>query len=151
MAVQDEGNILVGATKEEGQGDENPQVLMEELESACGALLPSITNVYPPLLSKYNVIGARAGVRAIPSRTALGALPLTGCIDSLLAESLPFKSWIIGGLGSRGLIYHGWLARMTSECMARGTEEGLPEALLEWKSQKVPKSSRSRRRKKTDE
>lgn len=51
----------------------------------------------------------REGVRALPPRTQHGSLPLLGCVSA----GRPW--WLVAGLGSRGLVYHGWLGRLVAE------------------------------------
>ncbi|CAI5954089.1 unnamed protein product [Closterium sp. NIES-64] len=43
--------------------------------------------------------------------------------------------WIVGGLGSRGLIYHGWVAKHAAAAAVGGDEGLLPPELLWWKQQ----------------
>ena len=52
---------------------------------------------------------ARAGVRALPPRSAEGALPLAG-----RAHTDHGNVWFVGGMGSRGLLYHSLVAQLDS-------------------------------------
>jgi hypothetical protein len=55
---------------------------------------------------------------------------LTGCINKLVQ---PLQSetqwWLIGGLGSRGLIYHGWLGERVAAAMTAGDASLIPSEL----------------------
>jgi hypothetical protein len=58
----------------------------------------------------WAVVSAASGVRARPRRSGVGRPPLAGKLES---GSLGTGGnwWIIGGLGSRGLLYSAWLGR----------------------------------------
>ncbi|KAH9293725.1 hypothetical protein KI387_041072, partial [Taxus chinensis] len=109
-------------------------VSIEEASSALEELLPKLSATYPPI-QNWMVLGSQAGVRAMPPRTSLGALPIIGCIDNFVIDyfqkykqtentnyclshqkTIP-KYWFVGGLGSRGLIYHGWLGKMIARAV----------------------------------
>lgn len=53
---------------------------------------------------------------------------LTGCINELVK---PLQSetqwWLIGGLGSRGLMYHGLLGERVAAAVTAGDESLIPE------------------------
>ena len=55
---------------------------------------------------------------------------LTGCVNKLVQ---PLQSqtqwWLIGGLGSRGLIYHGWLGERVAAAMTAGDASLVPQEL----------------------
>ncbi len=55
---------------------------------------------------------------------------LTGCVNKLVH---PLQSetqwWLIGGLGSRGLIYHGWLGERVAAAMTAWDASFIPQEL----------------------
>lgn len=70
--------------------------------------------------------GVRAGVRAMPPRTAQGALPLAGRLR-------PDRCWwVVSGLGARGLVYHAWLGRLLAAAVLADDEAALPAELRRW-------------------
>lgn len=120
LAVQGARTMVIGATKDWNSGPECGDVSAEEGTLVQDELLQRATQFYP-LIKQWEVKSLRAGVRAMPPRTPLGALPLAGCVNKLVQ---PLQSetqwWLIGGLGSRGLIYHGWLGeRVAAAVIAR--------------------------------
>ena len=86
-----------------------------------GALL----ELFPPLRA---AIGkperARAGVRAAPPRTELGSLPLAGRAHA--GASLR-NVWAVGGMGSRGLLYHSIVASWLVDAATHDDETRIPE------------------------
>jgi len=148
LAAQGPRKILIGATKEWGSLNTSCDVSIEEASLALKELLPKISTVYPAI-ENWMVLGTRAGLRAMPPRTSLGALPLIGCIDNFVLESLQKdkfcgkqnayssektipRYWFVGGLGSRGLIYHGLLGKLIAKAVALGNQDVLPSELTSW-------------------
>lgn len=148
LAAQGPRKILIGATKEWGSFNTSCDVSIEEASLALKELLPKISTVYPAV-KKWTVLGTRAGLRAMPPRTSLGALPLIGCIDNFVLESMQKdklfgkknthssqkvipRYWFVGGLGSRGLIYHGLLGKLIAKAVASGNQDVLPSELTSW-------------------
>ncbi|KXZ42873.1 hypothetical protein GPECTOR_113g285 [Gonium pectorale] len=98
--------------------------------AATEALRAAACGVWAPL-SGWEVARVREGVRALPPRTSAGSLPLLGRVA-------PGRSWwLVGGLGSRGLVYHGLLGRLAAEAALSGSEEGLPAELTAWRGVRV--------------
>ena len=73
---------------------------------------------------------ARYGVRANPPRSSLGSLPLVGRVEPREPETQPEIGnrkpetgverekknwWYVGGLGARGLVYHGVLGAIVAD------------------------------------
>ena len=83
----------------------------------------------------WTLTGAQAGVRAMPPLTPQGSFPLLGCIDDHVVGSScgTSKYWLIGGLGARGLLYHGWLGKLTARAVLSSSEDELPPELTSWK------------------
>ena len=77
-------------------------------------------------LHRWRVAGVRSGVRALPPRTAQGALPLAG----RLRDDKPW--WVVSGLGARGLVYHAWLGQLLAAAVLADSEALLPIQLRCW-------------------
>ena len=77
-----------------------------------------------PALRALDDHAARAGVRAIPPRTALGANPLAGRAHSAAGQT---NVWFAGGFGSRGLLYHALIAKWLVEAADQGDASRLPD------------------------
>ncbi|CAM6103033.1 unnamed protein product [Calypogeia fissa] len=146
VAAQGERNVLLGATKDWGSTNSSPSVSDEERSTALGKLF-SETKLFYPSISKWEVEGMQAGLRAMPPRSALGSLPLVGCIDDLVqssdirvilgapnnsSQSSKTKWWLLGGLGSRGLIHHAWLGEILAKAVILNNECLLPQELQQW-------------------
>lgn len=63
------------------------------------ALLEQVARFYP-LAKHFQVVEIRSGIRVSPKE---GSRPLIQQINA--------KTWVFSGLGSRGLLYHAWMAR----------------------------------------
>ena len=91
---------------------------------------------------------ARYGVRANPPRSQLGSLPLVGRVSSASdgdaeveveprGETGAFERksarrrnwWYVGGLGARGLVYHGMLGAIVAEAALTGDDACVPPEL----------------------
>ncbi|KAG2449227.1 hypothetical protein HYH02_005973 [Chlamydomonas schloesseri] len=127
LAAQSRHRLVVGATKAYGWsaeqalaacgrseyaeargGGDVPVAGGLEAQQAVEALRAAACGVWRPL-SDWQVDRVREGVRALPPRTQHGSLPLLGRV----APGRPW--WLVAGLGSRGLVYHGWLGRLVAE------------------------------------
>ena len=91
-------------------------------------LLAAARAIWPPL-GGWNVAGAARGTRAVSKRTHQGAVPYCGRVD----RPAP-NTWVLGGLGSRGLLYHAWLGRLVAQGLLEGSDSHLPAPLVRWKS-----------------
>ncbi|KAL3698786.1 hypothetical protein R1sor_012862 [Riccia sorocarpa] len=146
LAVQGERDLLLGATKDWGSMNASPHVDNREASSALEKLIRESAPFYPSI-KEWEVKGWQAGLRAIPPRSALGSLPLVGCIDELVRRShsevysgqtsnikqtTSTKWWLFGGLGSRGLIHHGWLGDLVAKAVVYRDESLLPQTLKQW-------------------
>ncbi len=88
----------VGATYERNFASDLP-----DLEVAQNELLPKISQILP-FLKDAKVLSARAGIRG----STPNHLPI--------AERIDERTWTLCGLGSKGLLYHAWLAeKLVSE------------------------------------
>lgn len=100
--------------------------------NALQELLPKASSVYPSI-KDWTFAGARAGLRAMPPLTSHGSLPLLGCINDLVGANQTCKYWLFGGLGSRGLLYHGWLGKLIAQAVLSGNEDLIPSELTSWR------------------
>ncbi|GFR45839.1 hypothetical protein Agub_g7205, partial [Astrephomene gubernaculifera] len=148
LAAQGPGRLVVGATKQYGwtaeaaleacgrseyaevthgsAGMAAAAAEGEKAEEEVDALLRAACEVWEPLRG-WQLERVREGVRALPPRTTHGSLPLLGRL-------VPGRRWwLVGGLGSRGLVYHGWLGRLAAEAALRDEEGGLPGELTAWR------------------
>eukprot|EP00198_Chlamydomonas_reinhardtii_P010373 XP_001699710.1 FAD-dependent oxidoreductase [Chlamydomonas reinhardtii] len=127
LAAQSRQRLVVGATKAYGWSadqalaaccrSEYAEAHDDRVPAAAGApaereaveaLRAAACGVWRPL-SDWQLDRVREGVRALPPRTQHGSLPLLGCVSA----GRPW--WLVAGLGSRGLVYHGWLGRLVAE------------------------------------
>lgn len=133
LAVQGSRNLHMGSTWEWQSKNYSSDVSAEEASRALGELLPKASAVYPDI-EKWEFVGARAGLRAMPPVTSHGSLPLLGCVNQLIgAAGESCKFWVFAGLGSRGLLYHAWLGKLMAKSVLSGKEEQIPSELTCWK------------------
>ncbi|XP_021741893.1 uncharacterized protein LOC110708092 isoform X1 [Chenopodium quinoa] len=135
LAVQGPKRLLLGSTWEWGSRNFSSIVSSEEASGTLQQLLPKASMVYPQII-KWTLTGAQAGVRAMPPLTPQGSFPLLGSIDDLVGGDCSSKYWLIGGLGARGLLYHGWLGKLTAQAVLSSSEGVLPPELTSWKKMK---------------
>ncbi|KAL8130208.1 hypothetical protein V2J09_019363 [Rumex salicifolius] len=135
MAVQGPRKLHLGSTWEWGSRNYSTAASTEETSLALKELLPKARNVYP-IIEKWRVEGVRAGLRAMPPVTLYGSLPLVGSIDDLVGSKGESRYWIIGGLGSRGLLYHGWVGKLTAQAVLAGNPALIPSELSSWRTKK---------------
>jgi len=102
-------SVSAGATYERGNRCQEP-----DLASALKALSPKMQVLYPGLV--LDPIGVKAGIRV----TSKGHyFPLIGKVKDHL--------WVMTGLGSRGLLYHGLFAKMLSKAILENDESHFPD------------------------
>nr|DAD45157.1 TPA_asm: hypothetical protein HUJ06_003387 [Nelumbo nucifera] len=136
LAVQGPRDMVMGSTWDWKSRNYSPNVSAEEASFALEELLPKASANYPGI-QKWIFKGARAGVRAMPPKTPLGSLPILGCIDDFVDGKDGTKYWLVGGLGSRGLLYHGWLGKLMAGAVLSCNEDVLPSELTSWKKIKL--------------
>ncbi|XP_068334859.1 uncharacterized protein [Pyrus communis] len=108
FAVQRPRCLYMGSTWEWKSRNSSPNVFADEAREALKELLPKARAIYP-VLKDWKFARARAGLRAMPPLTPHGSLPLLGCVHDIVGENRSSNYWLFGGLGSRGLLYHGGL------------------------------------------
>ncbi|XP_077238045.1 FAD-dependent oxidoreductase family protein isoform X2 [Tasmannia lanceolata] len=135
FAVQGPRSMILGSTWNWGSRNYSPIVSADEASTALEELIPKASAIYPGIRN-WDFREARAGVRAMPPLTDLGSLPLMGCVDDAVGENPKCRYWLIGGLGSRGLLYHGWLGKLMAQAVISCNEDVLPPELTSWKKLK---------------
>ncbi|XP_031099652.1 uncharacterized protein LOC116003849 isoform X2 [Ipomoea triloba] len=132
LAIQGPRDLHVGATWEWKSRNYSRAVSEGEATKALEELLQKASTVYPGI-KKWSVRGLSAGLRAMPPLTPQGSLPLLGCVDELVGCKEAGKLWLFTGLGSRGLLYHGWLGKVIAQAVLSGIEGFIPLELTSWK------------------
>ncbi|KAK8545306.1 hypothetical protein V6N12_026142 [Hibiscus sabdariffa] len=135
LAIKGNRSLYLGSTWEWKSRNSSPNVSSDEASDALQELLPKASAIYPGI-TNWSFAGARAGLRAMPPLTAHGSLPLMGCVNNILVNDLKCKYWLLGGLGSRGLLYHGWLGKLTAEAVLSCNEQIIPSELTSWKNKR---------------
>lgn len=132
LVFQEPRNALLGSTWEWNSRNYASSVSDEEASRAMEELLPKASAVYPPIRN-WAFVGAQAGLRAMPPLTPYGSLPLLGCVNGIIGESVNCKYWLVGGLGSRGLLYHGLVGKLTAQAVLSSNEGVIPSEFTSWK------------------
>lgn len=125
--IGDDGtpSLLAGATFEYDSFEQahrpaEAAAAEEALRKPLGALLPHVES--------ERVLGCQAGVRALPPRSHLGYVPIAGKLGGEAGgASCGPDVWLVGGLGSRGLIHHALIGKATARAVLRREETELPE------------------------
>jgi glycine/D-amino acid oxidase-like deaminating enzyme len=73
----------------------------------------------------------------MPPLTANGSLPLLGCLNDVIGERSNCAFWLVGGLGARGLLYHGLVGKLTAKAVVSGDETIIPSEFTCWKVSKA--------------
>jgi glycine/D-amino acid oxidase-like deaminating enzyme len=87
------GRLIAGATYEHSWATEAPDLF------ACETLIRKKVAQFSPEFAALPLIRCTAGFRA----TTIDKKPFIYQSD--------IKTWCLGGLGSKGLLYHAWLAK----------------------------------------
>ncbi|PNT76377.1 hypothetical protein BRADI_1g47557v3 [Brachypodium distachyon] len=138
LAFQGPRTVSVGSTWQWKSDNHASTVSDEEAATAMEELLPKASAVYPGI-SKWDYIRARAGIRAMPPLTANGSLPLLGCLNDVIGTRSNCAFWLVGGLGARGLLYHGLVGKLTAKAAISGDENMIPSEFTCWKTIKASK------------
>lgn len=132
LAVQGPRNLHLGSTWEWKSTNYSRTVPTVEASKALEELLSKASAVYP-VIKNWTIVGAVAGLRAMPPLTPHGSLPLLGCVDNIIGGNHACKYWMFTGLGSRGLFYHAWLGKVMARAVLSCSEDKIPSELLSWK------------------
>eukprot|EP00898_Chlorokybus_atmophyticus_P003870 jgi/Chlat1/4484/Chrsp29S04423 len=120
-------SMTVGATKEWGEADTNPQVPEEEARAVSEQLLSKASDIFSPV-SRWQLQQVNSGVRAMLPRTDLGSLPLARMLPRREHEH-GADAWVAVGLGARGLVHHAWLGEVVAAAVLARDESLLPVEL----------------------
>ncbi|OWM72839.1 uncharacterized protein LOC116196562 isoform X2 [Punica granatum] len=131
LAIQGPRDLLVGSTWDWKSNNTSREVPAEEASQALDKLIPKASAVYPKI-KDWAFIRAKAGLRAMPPLTSEGSLPLLGRIDHIVDFNQDCKYWFFGGLGARGLLYHGLLGKLMAQAVLQGDDSLLPSELTSW-------------------
>ncbi|KAI3972273.1 hypothetical protein MKW92_011688 [Papaver armeniacum] len=142
LAIQGPRNLVLGSTWDWNSRNYSPHVSESETSNALEELIPKASAVYSSVVN-WEFTGARAGVRSMPPLTPYGSIPLLGCVDDIVfhdggknlnhKHSSKTKYWLFGGLGARGLLYHGWLGKLMAQAVLSCDESLLPSELTSWR------------------
>ncbi|KAF8698024.1 hypothetical protein HU200_035532 [Digitaria exilis] len=132
MAFQGPRTVSIGSTWQWKSENYSSTVSDEEALTAKDELLPKASGVYPGI-SKWDFVHARAGIRAMPPLTINGSLPLLGCLDEMVGKKSNCNFWLVGGLGARGLLYHGLVGKLTAKAAISCDENVIPSEFTSWK------------------
>ncbi|XP_026665039.2 uncharacterized protein LOC103719028 isoform X2 [Phoenix dactylifera] len=132
LAFQGPRSVFMGSTWEWRSKNYASNVSEEEASRAMEELLPKASAVYPAI-KKWTFVGARAGLRAMPPLTPQGSLPLLGCVNDAIGTRGRCMYWLVGGLGSRGLLYHGLVGKLIAQAAISSDEKVLPLEFTSWK------------------
>lgn len=135
LSIQGPRNLQLGSTWEWNSRNYSSNVPSEEASKALQELLPKASAIYPAI-KNWAFTRASAGLRAMPPLTPHGSLPLLGCLNDLVGGNHTCKYWLFGGLGSRGLLYHGWLGKLLAQAVLSCNEDLLPSELTSWRNKK---------------
>ncbi|KAK9098407.1 hypothetical protein Syun_025452 [Stephania yunnanensis] len=133
LAFQGPRDLIMGSTWDWRSRNYLTRVSEKETLTALEELLPKASVVFPSI-NKWKLAGAKAGVRAMPPLTPLGSVPLMGNVDYAISGNHKCKYWLLTGLGSRGLLYHGWLGKLMAQAVLSCDEGVLPHELTSWKN-----------------
>lgn len=128
ISIQGRRNMIVGATKEWNNPDLSPTVSAEEADAAWAVLSSKARGFFPAISSRWEMVRVRGGVRAVPPRTPLGALPIAGRIASKCLEMADSKDtvfWVFGGLGARGLVYHALVGKQVADAAVEADDASI--------------------------
>ncbi|KAL6898034.1 hypothetical protein ACP4OV_006630 [Aristida adscensionis] len=136
LAFQGPRNVSIGSTWQWKSENYASTVSDEEAVAAMEELLPKASSVYPGI-STWDFVRARAGIRAMPPLTTNGSLPLLGCLNDVMAGTSDCTFWLVGGLGARGLLYHGLVGKLTAQAVISCDENLIPSEFTCWKLNKA--------------
>ena len=133
--------LCVGATKEYGEMGAAASAASGEArgaaaDEAAAFLRAEAARVWPPSAS-WRTRRVLRGTRGTPPRTPAGAVPLTGCLNGMRGDEAVASGqdwWLLGGLGARGLVYHGLLGRSVADAVLGRDASRLYEETIAWQS-----------------
>lgn len=132
LAFQGPRTVSIGSTWQWKSENYSSSVSDDEGLNAMEELLPKASAVYPGI-TKWKFVQARAGIRAMPPLTANGSLPLLGCLNDVIGKRSNCSFWLVGGLGARGLLFHGLAGKLTAKAVISCDENLIPPEFTCWK------------------
>ncbi|KAF2925491.1 hypothetical protein DAI22_06g056800 [Oryza sativa Japonica Group] len=132
LAFQGPRTVSIGSTWQWKSENYSSSVSDDEALNAMEELLPKASAVYPGI-TKWKFVQARAGIRAMPPLTANGSLPLLGCLNDVIGKRSNCSFWLVGGLGARGLLFHGLAGKLTAKAVISCDENLIPPEFTCWK------------------
>uniref|UniRef100_A0A0E0DXX7 Uncharacterized protein n=1 Tax=Oryza meridionalis TaxID=40149 RepID=A0A0E0DXX7_9ORYZ len=132
LAFQGPRTVSIGSTWQWKSENYSSSVSDDEALNAMEELLPKASAVYPGI-TKWKFVQARAGIRAMPPLTANGSLPLLGCLNDVISKRSNCSFWLVGGLGARGLLFHGLAGKLTAKAVISCDENLIPPEFTCWK------------------
>lgn len=119
--------LLCGATHDHIAITEQSDLIalmtqVPEITEAESQLREKLSKLYPAIPS-LSVMGVNAGIRLVTERSNLGKIPIVGRHPRMS------NVWVVGGLGSRGLVYHALMASYVAEAIEKNDEEMIPSPL----------------------
>uniref|UniRef100_A0A0D9WMK8 FAD dependent oxidoreductase domain-containing protein n=1 Tax=Leersia perrieri TaxID=77586 RepID=A0A0D9WMK8_9ORYZ len=132
LAFQGPRTVSIGSTWQWKSENYSSAVSDDEALTTMEELLPKASVVYPGI-TKWKFVQARAGIRAMPPVTSNGSFPLLGCLDNLIGKRSNCSFWLVGGLGARGLLYHGLAGKLTAKAVISCDESLIPSEFTYWK------------------
>lgn len=90
---------------------------------ANGRLAGPLREIIPGLEHYWEGKAAESGLRALPPRSPLGSIPLAGKLQGVPGDA---EMWMLGGLGSRGLLHHAYLGKLVAQAVVAGNERLVP-------------------------
>ncbi|XP_020525716.1 uncharacterized protein LOC18438510 isoform X3 [Amborella trichopoda] len=135
LAVRGPRSLAMGSTWQWGSRNYSRTLSSDEESSAMHELLSKASILYPDIRN-WSCESASAGLRAMPPLTTLGSLPLLGSVDNLVGHNSGGggRYWFMGGLGARGLLYHGWLGKLMAQAVLSCSAAEIPFELTTWKN-----------------
>lgn len=115
-------HVLIGATHEYKAKPLDRSSVVEELKMRSFELSPFVWE-------HGEIIKLTAGYRVQSKRGKYGRLPIIG---RFACSEVHENIWLITGLSSRGLIYHGIFGSLLSDCISQNNEDSISH-LLWWK------------------
>eukprot|EP01035_Chromulina_nebulosa_P020972 gene20972-27177_t len=118
----DQNVLIVGATHEKISDFDNDEYI-SNISNAKDLLYKSITKIDPSLLNE-EPFDIMTGVRVLTKKTSLGRIPVVDKFPNKLTDK--DNVWMITGLGSRGLVYHSYLADLLYTSVLHNNPDILP-------------------------
>ncbi|KAJ1698498.1 hypothetical protein LUZ63_007010 [Rhynchospora breviuscula] len=132
LAFQGPRQVYMGSTWDWNSKLYDQNVSKEECARATEELI-SRASIFYPEIRRWSLVGAKAGLRAMPPLTENGSVPLLGCLNDLIGDRTNCMFWLVGGLGARGLLYHGLVGKLISQAVISFDESVIPFEFIDWK------------------